>query len=154
MNGLTLVLITNAIPHQPERSAMNATMRLTAWICIFSTGLLGCTSTTLIQPEGENQEKLSSGEIESVVMKDGTKYEFEGTQKGTIAAGMVRGISGGKTVAIPISDVDRMLVRESDTVLTILLLGVGTAAVVAIIIGATGGHGSTTKGSILPGGLN
>lgn len=73
---------------------MNATMKLTAWICKFSSGLLGCTSTTLIQPEGENGEKLSSGEIESVVMKDGTKYEFEGNQKGTIVAGMVRGDFG------------------------------------------------------------
>jgi hypothetical protein len=122
---------------------MNATMKLTAWICIFSTGLLGCTSTTLIQPEGENQEKLQSGEIESVVMKDGTKYEFEGTQKGTVAAGMVRGISGGKAVAIPLSDVDKVLVRESNTGLTILAVLVGTvvgvvAVSVIVFIGSGG----------------
>ena len=114
---------------------MNATMKLTAWICIFSAGLLSCTSTTLIQPEGENQEKLSSGEIESVVMKDGTKYEFEGNQKGTVVAGMVRGISGGKAVAIPLSDVDKVLVRESNTGLTILAVVVGTVAgVVAVSV--------------------
>lgn len=117
---------------------MSATIRLTAWICIFSTGFLGCTSTTLIQPEGENGEQLYSGQIESVVTKDGTKYEFEGAT-GTISAGMVRGISGGKAVAIPLSNVDKVLVRESNTGLTILLAVVGAVAVVAIIIAATGG---------------
>ena len=126
---------------------MNATMRLTAWICIFSTGLLGCTSTTLYKPDDENQEKLSSGEVESVIMKDGTKYEFEGNHKGTISAGMVRGISGGKTVALPLSDVDKMLVRESNTVLTVLLVAVGAVAVVAIIVALSGGSKSTGSGS-------
>ena len=118
---------------------MNLTMKLTAWICIFSSGLLGCSSTTLIQPEGENQEILYSGQIEGVVTKDGTKYEFEGNQKGTLAAGMVRGISGEKAVAIPLSDVDKVLVRESNTGLTILAVVVGGVAVVGLLIAATGG---------------
>jgi hypothetical protein len=119
---------------------------------MFSSGLLGCTSTSLIQPEGENGEKLYSGQIESVVTKDGTKYEFERNQKGTVAAGMVRGISEGKTVAIPLGDVDKLLVRESNTGLTILAVGVGVVAVVAIIVAATKGNGSTASGSYFPGG--
>jgi hypothetical protein len=143
---------TNEFPHLQERSAMNATIRLIAWICILSTGLLGCTSTTLIQPEGANQEKLSSGEIESLVTKDGTKYEFEGTKKGTLADGMVRGISGGRAVAIPLSDVDKILVRESNTGLTILLVAVGAVAVVAIIVALAGGSKSTGSGSYSPSG--
>jgi hypothetical protein len=123
---------------------MSATIRFTAWICIFSTGFLGCTSTTLIQPEAENGEELYSGQIESVVTKDGTKYEFEGVT-GNIAAGMIRGISGGKAVAIPLSDVDKVLVRENNTGLTILLV-VGVAAVVALVIVAVAakGNGSNT----------
>lgn len=118
---------------------MNTTIRLTAWICIFSTGLLGCMSTTIIQPEGENREELYSGQIESVVTKDGTKYEFEGNQKGTIAAGMVRGISQGKAIAIPISEIDKMQVRESNTALTIVLVVVAVAVVGLIIVAASGG---------------
>lgn len=109
---------------------MNATMKLTTWVCIFSSGLLGCTSTTLIQPEGANQEKLSSGEVEIVVMKDGTKYEFDGNHKVTISAGMVRGILEGKAIAIPLSDVDKVLVRESDTGVTIIVV-VGAVLTVA-----------------------
>jgi hypothetical protein len=73
-----------------------------------------------------------------LVTKDGTKYEFEGAT-GTISAGMVRGISGGKAVAIPLSNVDKVFARESNTGLTILLVVVGTVAVVALIIAATGG---------------
>jgi hypothetical protein len=121
-------------------------MRLAAWICIFSSGLLGCTSTTLIQPDAENQEKLYSGEVESVVTKDGTKYEFEGNQKGKVVAGMVRGISGGKAVAIPLSDVDTVLLVESNTGLTVLAVLVGGAAVVALIVAVTGGVKTNTGG--------
>ena len=128
---------------------MNVT-KFTAWLCIFSSGLLGCTSTTLIQPEGENQERLSSGEIESVVMKDGTKYEFEGNQKGTLAAGMVRGISAGKTVALPLSDVDKVVVRENDTVLTTIAVIAGGAALVAIFIAASDGGKIHSGGTSLP----
>jgi hypothetical protein len=143
----------NPISYQPERSALNITMKLTAWICIVSTGLLGCASTTtLIQPEGENQEKLHSGEIESVVMKDGTKYEFEGTQKGTVVAGMVRGISGGKTVAIPLTDVDKVLVRESNSGLTIILAVVGGVTFVALLVAASGGFRLFNGGSFGSGG--
>ncbi len=129
---------------------MKTTIKLTAWMCIFSTGLLGCTSTSLIQPDGENEKRLNSGEIESVVLKDGTKYEFEGSQKGTIAAGMVRGISGGKTVAIPLSDVDKVLVRENDTVLTTIAVIAGGAAIVAIVIAASGGGKINSGGTSLP----
>jgi hypothetical protein len=141
------VIYITILPTSTREVPMNATMRLTAWICIFSTALLGCTSTTLYKPDGENQEKLHSGEIESVVTKDGTKYEFEGAKKGTLDAGMVRGISGGKAVAIPLSDVDKMLVRESNTVLTVLLVGVGAVAVVAAIVALSGGSKSTGSGS-------
>jgi hypothetical protein len=48
---------------------------------------------------------------------------------------MVRGISGGKAVAIPLTDVDKVLVRDSDAGLTILAV----VAVSAIIVGAAAG---------------
>jgi hypothetical protein len=120
----------NPISDQPERSVMNTAMKLTSWICIFSTALLGCTSTTLIQPEDENPEKLHSGEIEAVIMKDGTKYEFDGDQKTTISAGMVRGKLERRAIAIPLSDVDKVSVREVDTGLTIIVV-VGAVLTVA-----------------------
>jgi hypothetical protein len=123
-DGVALVIMINPIPHHPESSAMNATMTLTAWLCILSTALLGCTSTTLYKPEGENQEKLHSGQIEGVVMKDGSKFEFDGDKKATIAE--------GKAVTIRLSDVDKVLVRESDTGLTIEVVVGGVLAVAAV----------------------
>jgi hypothetical protein len=131
-DGVALVIMINPIPHHPESSAMNATMTLTAWLCILSTALLGCTSTTLYKPEGENQEKLHSGQIEGVVMKDGSKFEFDGDKKATIADGMVRWTSEGKAVTIRLSDVDKVLVRESDTGLTIEVVVGGVLAVAAV----------------------
>jgi hypothetical protein len=115
---------------------MNSTMKVTAWVCIFSTSMLGCTSTSLYKPEGENQEKLYSGQIEGVVTKDGTKYEFRGDPKATIVDAVIKGISEGKEVAIPLSEVDKVLVREHDTGLTIcVIVGAGlTVAAVAFII--------------------
>ncbi len=45
-----------------------------AWICIFSTFLLGCYSSSLIDPNGGAKEKMYSGKIESVILKDGREY--------------------------------------------------------------------------------
>lgn len=112
---------------------MNVTMKLIAWTCILSTALWGCTSTTLVNPEGKNADKLYDGDIEIVVTKDGTKYEFEDSQEVTINAGVIRGISGGKAVAIPLAEISKVYVRESDTVLTILA-GVGVVAIIGFVV--------------------
>jgi len=69
-------------------------------------------------------------------MKDGTKYEFEGNQGGTVIAGMVRGISGGKAVAIPLTDVDKVLVRKSDAGLTILAVVAASAIIIGVAVGS------------------
>lgn len=126
---------------------MKRIAKCTAWICIFSSALLGCTSSTLVEPESERWVAAQSGEIETVVLKDGTTFEFDGIQKGTIAAGMVRGISAGKPVAIPVANVSKMSVREKDTIRTMILV-VGVTAVVVVIIFATSGgvHSNMSSG--------
>jgi hypothetical protein len=118
---------------------MNITMKITAWICMFTTAFVGCTSVSLVNPEGKNADELYNGEIEIVVTKDGTKYEFEDSQRVTINGGVIRGLSGGKPVSIPLTDVSKVYVRQSDTVLTVLAV-VGGTLVVVLIIGAITFH--------------
>ena len=56
---------------------MKGVGRVVAWTCIFSTLFMGCYSSVLIDPTGEEKEKMYSGEIQAVITKQGTKYWFE-----------------------------------------------------------------------------
>jgi hypothetical protein len=123
------------------RIAMNIGMKFTAWICIFTTAFAGCTSVTLVNPEGKKADELYNGEIEIVVTIDGTKYEFDDSQRVTINAGVIRGLSGGKAASIPLTDVSKVYVRQGDVGLTILAV-VGGTLVVVLVIGAIAIHDS------------
>lgn len=126
---------------------MKGIVKCTAWFCVFTTGLLGCTSSTIIEPESETWGKSETSEIESVVLKDGTNYEFEGNQKGTIVAGFVRGISAGQAIAVPLGQISHMTVREGDTVRTVLLVAGVTVGVVVLIGMLATRSGSKSSGS-------
>jgi hypothetical protein len=60
-----------------RKTHMNNATRLVAWVCIFSTPLAGCYTSSLIEQNGAEKERIYSGNIESVVTKDGKRYEFE-----------------------------------------------------------------------------
>jgi hypothetical protein len=56
---------------------MDTTGKIVAVVCIFSTLFMGCYNSALIDPTGDEKVKMYSGSIESVLTKDGKKYEFE-----------------------------------------------------------------------------
>ncbi len=60
-----------------KANSVNTTGRIVAWTCIFSTLLMGCYSSVLIDPAGDEKEKMYSNDITSVLTKDGKKYDFE-----------------------------------------------------------------------------
>jgi hypothetical protein len=47
-----------------------------AWICIFSILFAGCYIPSLIDPAGDERDKIYSEEIKYIIMKDSTTYEF------------------------------------------------------------------------------
>jgi len=55
---------------------MKTVGKIVAWLCIFSTLFVGCYSSALIDPSGNERSKIYSGDIEYVIMKDGTKQVF------------------------------------------------------------------------------
>lgn len=57
---------------------MGKTVNIVAWMCLFSTLCVGCTSTSVtIVPTGKGKAQLCSETIYSVVTKDSTMYIFE-----------------------------------------------------------------------------
>jgi hypothetical protein len=56
---------------------MKKARKMVAWGCIFSTLFMGCYASSVIEPTGVEKETIYSNNIEYVVTKDGTKYEFE-----------------------------------------------------------------------------
>jgi hypothetical protein len=79
---------------------MNAARKTIAWICIFSILFVGCYGSALIDPKGEEKERIYSDKIEYVITKDGTKREFV-----TPPAIMSNALVPKQSVSIPLSDV-------------------------------------------------
>ena len=57
---------------------MGQISKAVACLCIFSIMLVGCYSSTMIDPGGGEKEKMHSGRIKSVILMDGTRYAFDG----------------------------------------------------------------------------
>jgi hypothetical protein len=60
-----------------EEGLMEKASKGVAWTCIFSTFLLGCYSSSVIDPMGAEREEIYTGPIQFIVTKDGTEYEFK-----------------------------------------------------------------------------
>ncbi len=60
---------------------MNPLARFAGWLSIPGALTLGCYSTSLIQPSEHQGESLSSGEIQYLVLKDGTMVSFDAPPK-------------------------------------------------------------------------
>jgi hypothetical protein len=81
---------------------MKTTCKIIAVACIFSTLFMGCYSSGLIEPTGDERDKMYSDNIEYVILKDGTKHEFY------TPPSITNDVIVGKTkhsVSIPLSDV-------------------------------------------------
>ena len=56
---------------------MKTTGNVVAWPCIFSTLLVGCYYSALIDPNGAERDNINSDKIEYLIMKDSTKLGFD-----------------------------------------------------------------------------
>ena len=105
---------------------MNTT-KIVAVVCAFSTLLIGCYSSVLIDPTGDEKGKMYKNDIEMVQTKDGSGYTFYEPPKidSTAIVGM-RIIKWGSSitkeqVSIPLSDVQVVQVSQFDSISTIYL---------------------------------
>ena len=115
---------------------MNTTTKAVAWLCIFSTFLMGCYTSTLISPTDSNREQLESGTIEYVVTKDSMKYVFEDTPDAPVIANdSIVGWVDTSQVSIPLSDVVQISTENVDWVATIGSSVLGLALVSGIVVG-------------------
>jgi hypothetical protein len=111
---------------------MNRPGKPVAWICLFSVLSMGCYSSALIDPKGDERDKMYSGEIEYVVMKDSTKYMFDRTPE--IVKDSIVGTAQCRQVSLPLVDVASAGIREMDWTATALAVGVTGAVAVAASI--------------------
>jgi hypothetical protein len=134
---------------------MQETSKGVAWICIASTLLTGCSTTTLIEPTASDKERVCSGEIQYVVRNDSTKFWFDKRPaiindtiigKATFYRNRAR-VSDSVAIALP--DVTMVSLDESDPTAT-MLLGVGIVGVVVALIVATWHDADTTMPFPLP----
>ncbi len=101
---------------------MKTAGRIAAWTCIFSTLLMGCYSSVMIEPTGLEKEKIYSGRIKSEVTKDGTVFWFDPLAVADSTA--IVGVVNGKQVSIPLSDVESVTTssRPSNAISALLIV--------------------------------
>jgi hypothetical protein len=89
---------------------MNTTGKVIASLCIFSTLLMGCYSTALIELSGSGKDHIKSADIKFVVMNDSTKQFFDGPPAivADTIIGLVNRVTGHLEVSIPASDVAQL----------------------------------------------
>jgi hypothetical protein len=82
---------------------MIITMKITACVCIFSTLFMGCYSSSMISPTGDDKEEMYTNKIQLIITKDGSKYEFDISP--VISNDSFVGVEKKKPVSIPMSSV-------------------------------------------------
>lgn len=117
---------------------MKTVNRLVAWTCLFSTTVMGCYTTSFIEPTGDGRQRMEKGEITRVVMKDGALYDFDEppivAEEAIIGKAKIRQSDGeyiSKEVSLPITDVLEIHLSEVDEVANVVLAVTFTAVVVA-----------------------
>ena len=81
---------------------MKSVTKIVAIACIFSILLTGCYISTLIEPTGDEKQKIYTHEIAYIITKDGTKHEF--ATKPTITKDAIVGTTK-ESVSIPLVNV-------------------------------------------------
>jgi hypothetical protein len=56
---------------------MNVPQNVVAWLCIFSTLVVGCYSSSAVYRTDDVGERIQSGRIQYVLTTDGKKYTFD-----------------------------------------------------------------------------
>lgn len=113
---------------------------IVAWTSIFSTLFMGCYSSAMIDPAGEERERITSSRIDSVLSKDGTMYEFQTqptvTSEAIVGEAKVRPSGLKRVVSVPVSEVAHVYVSELDLLATAVcttLVVLGTFASILVI---------------------
>ena len=109
-------------------------------IGVFSILLTGCYSSTMIDPRGDEQEKMYTKTIKKVVTKEGTTYLFGKSslfrdEPTTIVKDSIVGYSDGKRVSLPLSEASEVYVMEFQPVMTAVAVLGGVGIVVGLIAG-------------------
>jgi hypothetical protein len=120
-------------------------LRTIAWVSIFSNLFIGCYSSALVDPTGSDGGQMYSGTIEFVVTKDGTKHLFD--IPATVVKNAIVGTSNGKPIAIPLADITKVYVTNSDTTAT-------TVVVVVVILAAALLFAAIAFGGLVAGAAN
>jgi hypothetical protein len=131
---------------------MKTMAQIVAWLCIFSTFFMGCYGSAMIDPTGDEKEKIYSGTIESVVTKDGTEYKFDKAPaivKDAVVGEVVIGDWDWghpiiKQVSIPLSNVAEVSVSEISTWRTVVAGSLGLGIVGYILVALTIREGGGT----------
>jgi hypothetical protein len=110
---------------------MNTASKSLAWICIYSTLFMGCYSSALISPTGEDKDKMYSGRIESIITKDGLKYEFDIPP--VLSNGAFVGVDEKGAVSIPLSEVSEVHVTKFDIAKTGFLVLLSALLVLILV---------------------
>jgi hypothetical protein len=119
---------------------MNNKHKAVAWVCIFSTLLMGCYGTVLIDPTGSEKESIHAHDIKYVTLRDGTEYEFYNPP--TIANDTLAGKGWyygalwpeSRQVALPMSHIAEITVSRYNPELT-LWACVGVVVVLGLAAG-------------------
>jgi hypothetical protein len=94
---------------------------------------MGCQSSALIDPTGDEEDRVYTDNIKMAITKDHTKYEFD--KPATVGSNAVVGMVNGRQVTIPLSDVEWVEVLSLSTTNTVLF-AVAVAAVSALLFTA------------------
>jgi hypothetical protein len=97
---------------------------------------MGCYSSVLVDPAGEERESVLTDEIEAVVGKDKKQYVFEIPP--TVVGDTLVGVVGSDSVSIPLADVYRVQLSQLNVSGTVAVSLVAVAGVILLV---------TSKGS-------
>ena len=87
---------------------MNTAGKSIVWICIFSTLFMGCYSSAMISPTGEDRDLIYTNKIETILTKDSTEVPFDSPPVIVSDTTVIR-----RFVSIPRSDVSDIYTKDS-----------------------------------------
>ena len=103
---------------------MNTIGRIPTWTCVCCILFSGCYSYTTTHATETGDSAIDPASIYAILAKDGTQYEFDHAP--IIENDKIVGMVGGRSVLIPMSDVQMYYSRRPDTLRTLgLLAGMG-----------------------------
>jgi hypothetical protein len=90
---------------------MEKTGKVVAWICIFSTLLMGCYSSTLVDLYGGGERRVSSDSIEWVGRRSGTRYHLT-VPPTFVKDTLVIGLRGSEGVKMHLDEISYVITKD------------------------------------------